>query len=61
MVTKSSPLTSMHILMRRSSSSTSQALAWQTTSRSCGFTNSERSQNVAGSGSKPSEVKKRSP
>ena len=39
----------------------SQALAWQTTSRSRGFTNSERSQNVFGSGAKPSEVKKPSP
>ena len=52
----------MHILMRRSSTwSMSQALAWQTTSRSCGFVNSERSQNVSGSGAKPSEVKKPSP
>ena len=41
----------MHILMRRSSSrSTSQALAWHTTSRSRGRTNRERSQNVVGSG-----------
>ena len=62
MVVKSSAVWSMHILMRRSSSlSMSHALAWQTTSRSRGFTNSERSQNVFGSGSNPSEVKKRSP
>ena len=54
-------LTSMHILMRRSSTlSMSQALAWQTTSRSRGLTNSDRSQNVFGSGSKPSDVKNRS-
>ena len=62
MVTKSSPVTSMHILMRRSwSLSTSQAEAWHTTSRSFGFVKSERSQNVWGRGSNPSEVKKRSP
>ena len=49
--TKSSPVISMHILMRRSWSwSTSQALAWQTTSRSCGLVKSERSQNVGGIG-----------
>ncbi len=52
----------MHILMRRSFSwSTSQALAWHTTSRSRGFTKSERFQNVSGSGAKPSDVKKPSP
>ena len=39
----------------------SHALAWQTTSRSCGLTNIERSQKVFGSGSKPSELKKPSP
>ncbi len=39
----------------------SQALAWQTTSRSFGFVNIERSQNVFGSGSKPSEEKNPSP
>jgi hypothetical protein len=51
----------MHILMRRSSTvSMSHALAWQTTSRSLGLTNSDRSQNVFGSGARPSEVKKRS-
>ena len=62
MVTKSVSLTPMHILMRTSDSkSRFQALAWQTTSRSAGLTNSERSQNVAGSGSKPRELKKRSP
>ncbi len=37
------------------------ALAWHTTSRSAGFVNSDRSQNVAGSGWNPSDVKKRSP
>ena len=59
---KSSSVTSMHILMRRSSTkSTFHALAWHTTSRSRGLTNSDRSQNVFGSGSNPSEVKKRSP
>ena len=41
--------------------STYHALAWQTTSRSRGFTKSDRSQNVFGSGSNPSDVKKRSP
>ena len=47
MVMKSSAVGSMHILMRRSSTlSTSQALAWQTTSRSRGLVNSDRSQNV---------------
>jgi hypothetical protein len=52
----------MHIFCRTSSLvSTSQALAWHTTSRSAGFTNSDRSQNVCGSGAKPSEVKKASP
>jgi len=62
MVSKSSALTSMHILMRRSSGcSTVQALAWQTTSRSRGLTNIERVQKVSGSGAMPSEVKKRSP
>jgi hypothetical protein len=51
----------MHILMRRSSSSSMfQALAWQTTSRSRGWVNMDRSQNVAGSGSRPSDEKKRS-
>ncbi len=61
-MTKSSALISMHILMRRSSTlSTSHALAWQTTSRSRGRTNSERFQKVSGSGAKPSEVKKPSP
>ena len=45
--------------MRKSSfSSTSQADAWQTTSRSVGFTNNDRCQNVAGSSSNPSELKK---
>ena len=40
MVVKSSSLMSMHILMRKSSTkSRSQALAWQTTSRSFGLTN----------------------
>ena len=39
----------------------SQALAWQTTSRSFGLVNIERSQKVLGSGSNPSEVKKPSP
>jgi hypothetical protein len=37
------------------------ALAWHTTSRSAGWTKSERSQNVCGSVRKPSDVKKRSP
>ena len=59
MVMKSSSIGRMHILMRRSSDQvTSQALAWQTTSRSRGFVSIERSQNVFGSGSRPSEVKK---
>jgi hypothetical protein len=62
MVLKSSALTSMHILIRRSSTlSTSHALAWQTTSRSRGLVNIDRSQNVGGSGSRPSEVKNASP
>ena len=53
---------SMHIFSRTSfTASTSQALAWHTTSRSRGFRNSERSQNVSGSGAKPSDVKKLSP
>ena len=57
MVVKSSAVGSMHILMRMSSAeSMSHALAWQTTSRSFGRTKSERSQNVFGSGAKPSEV-----
>ena len=52
----------MHIFRRTSLKlSMSHALAWQTTSRSRGFTNSERSQNVLGSGAKPIEVKKPSP
>ena len=56
---KSSVRTWMHIFSRRSSKlSMSHALAWQTTSRSFGFTNSERSQNVFGSGAKPSDSKK---
>ncbi len=38
----------------------SHALAWQMTSRSRGLTKSDRSQNVCGSGAKPSDVKKRS-
>jgi hypothetical protein len=47
----------MHILMRTSSlSSMSQALAWQTTSRSRGRVNMERSQKVCGSAGKPIEV-----
>ena len=41
--------------------SMSQALAWHTTSRSRGLTNSERSQKVLGSGAKPSDLKKPSP
>ena len=36
--------------------SMSHALAWQTTSRSAGLVNSERSQKVFGNGAKPSEV-----
>ena len=52
----------MHILTRRSCCvSMSQALAWQTTSRSAGFLNSDRSQKVGGSGAKPSDLKKDSP
>ena len=52
----------MHILSRTSSRlSMSQAEAWQTTSRSAGFTNIERFQKVSGSGAKPSEVKNPSP
>ena len=39
----------------------SQALAWQTTSRSRGRVNMERSQKVFGSGANPSERKNRSP
>ena len=39
----------------------SQAEAWQTTSRSRGLVIIERSQNVSGSGAKPSELKKPSP
>ncbi len=39
----------------------SHALAWQTTSRSRGLVSIERVQNVLGSESKPSEVKKPSP
>ena len=62
MLTKSSPVTSVHILIRTSSLlSISHALAWQTTSRSRGFTTSERVQNVFGSWGRPSDVKKRSP
>ena len=62
MVIRSSSVGLMHILMRRSSFQvTSQALAWQTTSRSRGLVNIDRSQNVAGSGSSPSEVKNASP
>ena len=38
---------------------TSHALAWQTTSLPVGLVNIERSQNVSGSGSRPSDVKKR--
>src|SRR5918999_555761 len=50
MVVKSSSVTSMHIFSRRSSSLLmSHALAWQTTSRSRGFTKRDRSQNVFGS------------
>jgi hypothetical protein len=61
-VEKSSAVWSMHILMRRSFMlSTFHALGWQTTSRSRGFTNSDRSQNVFGSGAKPSDEKNRSP
>ena len=57
MVEKSSAVCSMHILMRTSDSkSMSHALAWQTTSRSRGRTNSERDQKVDGSGANPSEV-----
>ena len=56
MVTKSSPLTLVHILMRMSSwLSMSQAEAWQITSRSAGFTICDRCQNVCGNGWKPSE------
>src|SRR5271156_952700 len=52
----------MHILTRKSSLlSTSQALEWHTTSRSAGLLNSERSQNVAGSGANPREMKNPSP
>src|SRR5678815_66877 len=52
----------MHILIRRSSLlSTSHALAWQTTSRSAGFVNKERSQKVGGSFSNPIDMKKPSP
>src|ERR1700674_2815177 len=52
----------MHIFTRRSSLlSISHALAWQTTSRSAGLVNSDRSQKVGGSGAKPIEVKKPSP
>ena len=62
MVIRSSSVGLMHILMRRSSFMvTSQALAWQTTSRSRGLVNIERSQKVFGSGSSPSEVKNASP
>ena len=46
-VMKSSSRISMHIFSRRSSlKSRFQALAWHTTSRSRGLTNSERSQKV---------------
>src|SRR5467141_118888 len=52
----------MHILIRKSFfESTSQALAWQTTSRSAGLVNNDRSQNVFGSGANPSDVKNPSP
>src|SRR5208282_3646001 len=62
MVTKSVSRTWMHIFTRRSSKeSISQALAWQTTSRSAGLVKSDRSQKVCGSGAKPIEVKKPSP
>src|SRR3546814_8429741 len=62
MTLKSSPLRLMHILILRSSTlSMSQADAWHTTSRSAGFTNRLRSQNVAGNCSKPSEEKNCSP
>src|SRR5271170_4928672 len=51
-----------HTFTRRSSDQvTSEALAWQTTSRSRGRVNCDRSQKLAGKGSKPSEVKKLSP
>src|SRR3546814_14685639 len=62
MVTKSSPFTLVHILIRRSSLlSRSQAEAWHTTSRSRGRVICERCQNVSGSGANPSEEKKPSP
>ena len=61
-VLKLSASSSMHILRRRSPRLVmSQALAWQTTSRSRGRTNIERCQKVSGSGSRPNEVKKFSP
>src|SRR5437899_2438975 len=45
---------SIHILIRRSFTlSTSHALAWQTTSRSRGFTNNDLSQNVGGRAANP--------
>ena len=51
----------MHILIRTSSlASMLQALAWQTTSRSRGFTSSERCQKLSGSVGMPSETKKSS-
>ena len=57
MVIRSSSVGLMHILIRRSLFIvTSQALAWQTTSRSRGRTKSDRDQNVAGSGANPSDV-----
>src|SRR6266851_9458604 len=62
MVIRASSVGLMHILTRRSLLKLgSQALAWQTTSRSKGLVNIERSQKVWGSGSNPSEVKKASP
>jgi hypothetical protein len=52
----------MHILMRRSLlNPRSHALAWHTTFLSLGCVSIERSQNVAGSGSSPIEVKNASP
>jgi len=45
-----------HLMRRSSLKSGSQALAWQTTSRSLGLVKSDRSQKVGGSGSKPRDL-----
>ena len=61
-VTRSSSSILMHIFRRTSSTvSMSQALAWQTTSRSRGFWKSDRTQKERGRLGKPIEVKKPTP